>query len=46
VEEVMKELVVVMVVFAAAAAFLLFTTPGQNVLCALGFATGCVHSGY
>ena len=36
----------VLVLVAAAAAFLIFTTPGQNVLCALGFATGCVHSGY
>ena len=26
--------------------FSAFTTPDQNVLCALGFATGCVGSGY
>ena len=35
-----------LVVVAGAAVFLVFTTPGQNVLCALGFATGCVFSGY
>lgn len=34
----MKELVAVLLVIAAAAAFLVFTTPAQNVLCALGFA--------
>jgi hypothetical protein len=38
----MKELVAVLAVVAAAAGILAFTTPGQNVLCALGFATGCV----
>ena len=36
----MKGLVAVLVVVAAAAAILAFTTPGQNVLCALGFAKG------
>lgn len=38
----MKQLFVLLVVIAAVAAILGFTTPGQNVLCALGFATGCV----
>jgi hypothetical protein len=42
----MNQLVAFLVVVAGAAAFLVFTTPGQNVLCALGFAIGCVHSGY
>ena len=42
----MKQLIALLVVVGAAAAIIAFTTPGQNVLCALGFATGCVHSGY
>ena len=42
----MNELIAFLVVVAGAAAFLVFTTPGQNVLCALGFATGCIHSRY
>ena len=42
----MKQLIALLVVVVAAAAFLALTTPGQNVLCTLGFATGCVHSGY
>ena len=42
----MNQVIAFLVAVAAAATFLVFTTPGQNVLCALGFATGCVHAGY